>query len=101
VRAASPGNWAVAKIKANADQWAAEANSGMEKTDRVCPLTFFTPAKMWTAEKPDVAPWAAEHSTWTFRYALREAANAHAAGGPGPGRAAHRGLERPSGWTVA
>jgi putative transposase len=72
-------NWAVEKIKANADQWAAEATCGMQKADRVRPLSFFTLAKMWTAEKPDVASWAGEHSTWTFRYALRDAANAHAA----------------------
>jgi putative transposase len=72
-------NWAVAKIKANADQWSAEATYGIERADRVRPLTFFTLAKLWTVEKPDVAPWAAEHSTWTFRYALRDAANAHAA----------------------
>ena len=72
-------NWAVAKIKANADQWAAEASYGIERADRVRPLTFFTLAKLWTAEKPETAPWAGEHSTWTFRYALRDAANAHAA----------------------
>src|SRR3954470_9874836 len=72
-------NWAVAKIKANADQWSAEATYGIDRPDRVRPLSFFTLAKLWTAEKPDVAPWAGEHSTWTFRYALRDAANAHAA----------------------
>lgn len=72
-------NWAVAKIKANADQWATEATYGIERADRVRPLSYFTLAKLWTAEKPEVAPWAAEHSTWTFRYALRDAANAHAA----------------------
>ena len=72
-------NWAVAKIKANADQWAAEATYGIEGADRVRPLSFFTLAKVWTAEKPDVAPWSGDHSTWTFRYALRDAANAHQA----------------------
>jgi len=72
-------NWAVAKIKANADQWTAEATYGIERPDRVRPLTFFTLAKLWTAEKPEAAPWAGEHSTWTFRYALRDAANAHQA----------------------
>jgi putative transposase len=51
----------------------------IEKADRVRPLTFFTLGKQWTAEKPDVAPWASDHSTWTFRYALRDAANAHQA----------------------
>jgi len=72
-------NWAVAKIKANADQWAAEATYGIERDDRVRPLSFFTLAKLWTHEKPTAAPWAGEHSTWTFRYALRDAANAHQA----------------------
>ena len=72
-------NWAVAKIKANVDQWAAEATYGVERADRVRPLSFFSLAKLWTAEKPDAAPWSVEHSTWTFRYALRDAANAHAA----------------------
>lgn len=72
-------NWAVAKIKANADQWAAEATYDIPRADRVRPLTYFDLAKLWTAEKPDVAPWAGDHSTWTFRYAIRDAANAHAA----------------------
>jgi putative transposase len=72
-------NWAVAKIKANADQWTAEATYGIDRAERVRPLSFFTLAKQWTAEKPEVAPWAGDHSTWTFRYALRDAANAHAA----------------------
>jgi hypothetical protein len=52
-------NWAVAQIKANADQWAAEATCGIAKAERVRPLTYFTLAKMWTAAKPAVAPWAA------------------------------------------
>lgn len=72
-------NWAVARIKANADQWQAEASYGIEKPDRVRPLSYFTLGKLWTAERPEVAPWADEHSTWTFRYALRDAATAHAA----------------------
>jgi putative transposase len=66
----------VAKVKANADQWAAEATYGIERGERVRPLTFSTLAKLWTAAKPAVAPWAHEHSTWTFRYALRDAAHA-------------------------
>ena len=32
-------NWAVAKIKANADQWHAEASSNISKPDRVRPLS--------------------------------------------------------------
>src|SRR4051794_144358 len=72
-------NWAVAKIKASADQWCEGATYGIGRPDRVRPPSFFPLAKPWTAGKPDVAPWAGEHSTWTFRYALRDAANAHAA----------------------
>src|SRR3954463_8699827 len=72
-------NWAVARINANADQWHAEASYGIEKPDRVRPLSYFALGKLWTAERPEVAPWADEHSTWTFRYALRDAATAHAA----------------------
>src|SRR4051812_49410705 len=72
-------NWAVARIKANADQWQAEASYGIEKPDRGRPLSYFTLGKLWTAERPEGAPWAGEHSTWTFPDALRDAANAHAA----------------------
>jgi putative transposase len=72
-------NWAVAKIRANTDQWAAEASYDIPREQRTRPLSFFTLAKQWTAEKPEVAPGHGEHSTWTFRYALRDAATAHAA----------------------
>ena len=72
-------NWAVAKIKANADQWAAEASYDVPKAGRVRPLTYFTLAKMWTVARPSVAPWADAHSTWTFRYGIRAAAEAHRA----------------------
>ncbi|MGH8971016.1 MAG: helix-turn-helix domain-containing protein, partial [Actinomycetes bacterium] len=70
-------NWADARIKANADQWQAEASYDIPKTDRVRPLTYFTMAKMWTAAKPTVAPWSGEHSTWAFLYGIRAAAEAH------------------------
>jgi putative transposase len=72
-------NWAVAKIKANADQWHVEASYDISKPDRVRPLTYFDLAKLWTAAKPTVAPWSSEHSTWTFRYGIRAAAEAHKA----------------------
>ncbi|MGH8894881.1 MAG: RNA-guided endonuclease InsQ/TnpB family protein, partial [Actinomycetes bacterium] len=72
-------NWAVGKITANADQWQAEASYGIERPDRVRPLSYFTLAKMWTAAKPTVAPWSDEHSTWAFRYGIRAAAEAHQA----------------------
>jgi putative transposase len=72
-------NWAVAKIQANHDEWAAQRDAGVPPEERVRPLSFFTLAKQWTAEKAEVAPWAGEHSTWTFRYAIRSAAEAHRA----------------------
>lgn len=72
-------NWAVAKIGENSQEWAAQRDTGVDKSDRVRPLTFFTLAKLWTAEKPELAPWSADHSTWTFRYAIRSAAEAHQA----------------------
>jgi putative transposase len=70
-------NWAVAQIKANADQWAAEGSYDIPKADRVRPLTYFTLAKSWTAAKSTVAPWAGDHSTWSFLYGIQAAANAH------------------------
>src|SRR3954467_4704179 len=72
-------NWAVARIKANADQWQGGARHGHQKPARVRPLSYFALGKLWTAERPEVAPWADEHSTGTFRYALRDAATAHQA----------------------
>jgi hypothetical protein len=72
-------NWAVATIKANADQWHAEATYHISKPDRVRPLTYFDLAKLWTAAKPTVAPWADEHSTWAFLYGIQAAAEAHKA----------------------
>ncbi|MGH8892168.1 MAG: RNA-guided endonuclease InsQ/TnpB family protein [Actinomycetes bacterium] len=70
-------NWAVAKIKANANQWAAEASYGISKTDRVRPLSYFTLAKQWTAAKPTVAPWAGEHSTLCYDRPARVPAEQH------------------------
>jgi putative transposase len=72
-------NWAVTKIQANADQWTAEATYGVARSDRVRPLSYFGLSSLWTAEHPTVAPWSGEHSTWTFRYALKDAADAHQA----------------------
>jgi putative transposase len=79
-------NWAVAKIKANASQWQAEASYGIERQHRVRPLTYFTLAKLWTAAKPTVAPWSEVHSTWAFRYGIQAAAQAHQAFLAGRGR---------------
>jgi len=70
-------NWAAAKVKANTDQWAAEATYGIARGDRTRPMTYFALAKAWTAERPLLAPWAGEHSTWAFLYGIRAAAQAH------------------------
>lgn len=72
-------NWALAKIQANHAEWVAQRDAGVSPPNRVPPLSFFTLAKLWTAEKREVAPWAGDHSTWTFRYAIRSAAEAHRA----------------------
>lgn len=56
-------NRAVGKVKANADQWCAEASYGTAKPDRVRPLTYFTLAKIWTAAQPTLAPWSGDQST--------------------------------------
>jgi putative transposase len=45
----------------------------------VQPLTYFDLAKRWTAQKPVLASWAGEHSTWTFLYGIQAAAEAHKA----------------------
>jgi putative transposase len=69
-------NWAVARIKANADQWAAEGSYDIPKADRVRPLTYFTLAKSWTAANSTVPPWTGDHPTWSFLYGIQAAANA-------------------------
>jgi putative transposase len=71
-------NWALARIVANHAQWQAEATYGIEKADRTKPFTFFDLVKQWDAVKHEQTPWFGEHSTWTFRYAIRAAARAHA-----------------------
>lgn len=72
-------NWAVAELEANSREWAAQRDAGVAPARRVRPLSYFTLAKRWTAAKPAVAPWAGDHSTWTFRYALWSAVDAHQA----------------------
>lgn len=71
-------NWALARIVANHAQWQAEASYDIERKDRTRPLSFFDLVKQWDSVKHEQAPWFAEHSTWTFRYAIRAAARAHA-----------------------
>ena len=71
-------NWALERIVANHAQWKAEESYGIAGPDRVRPLSFFSLVKTWDATKQQAAPWFGEHSTWTFRYAIRAAARAHA-----------------------
>jgi len=70
-------NWALAQIKANQDQWAAEATYGIPKGARTRPLSYFDLVRAWDATKNMAAPWHAEQSAWTFRYGIRAAATAH------------------------
>lgn len=71
-------NWALARIVANDAQWQAEASYGIAKRDRTKPFSFFDLVKQWDTSKHHHTPWFGEHSTWTFRYAIRAAARAHA-----------------------
>jgi putative transposase len=71
-------NWALARIVANHAQWKAEESYGIAKSDRTHPFSFFDLVKAWDGAKREQAPWFGEHSTWTFRYAIRAAARAHA-----------------------
>ena len=67
-------NWALARVVANHAQWKAEESYGVGKSDRTRPFSFFELVKQWDATKREQAPWFGEHSTWTFRYAIRAAA---------------------------
>ncbi len=67
-------NWALGRIVANHAQWQAEGSYGIEKHERTKPFSFFDLVKQWDATKHEQTPWFGEHSTWTFRYAIRAAA---------------------------
>lgn len=71
-------NWALGRIVANHAQWKAEESYGIAKADRTRQFSFFDLVKMWDGTKAECAPWFGEHSTWTFRYAIRAAARAQA-----------------------
>ena len=71
-------NWALGRIVANHAQWQAEATYAIDKKARTRPFTFFDLVKQWDTVKHEQTPWFGEHSTWTFRYAIRAAARAHA-----------------------
>lgn len=91
-------NWALGRIVSNHGQWQAEATYGIEKRERTRPFSFFDLVKQWDAAKRTEAPWFGEHSTWTFRYAIRAAARAHAdflAGGKRFPRFKSRHRDRP------
>jgi len=70
-------NWALAQVKANQDQWAAEASYDIPKGDRTRPFSYFDLVRAWDAAKHTLAPWRTEHSVRTFRYGIRPAHTAH------------------------
>ena len=70
-------NWALAQIKANQDQWAAEATYGIPKGDRTRPFSYFDLIRCWDAARDTAAPWHGGQSVWTFRYGIRAAHTAH------------------------
>ncbi len=71
-------NWALSRIVANHAQYKAEESYGIPKKERTRPFSFFDLVRQWDATKAEHTPWFGEHSTWTFRYAIRAAARAHA-----------------------
>lgn len=71
-------NWSLGRIVANHEQWQAEASYGIAKAERTRPFSFFDLVTQWDTVKHEQTPWFGEHSTWTFRYAIRAAARAHA-----------------------
>ena len=70
-------NWALAQIKANQDQWAAEGTYDIPKAARTRPFSHFDLIDRWDATKNTVAPWHGEQSVWTFRYGIHAAQEAH------------------------
>jgi putative transposase len=70
-------NWALAQVKANQDQWTAEAVYDIPRPDRTRPFSYFDLVRRWDAVKETVAPWHIEQSVCTFRYGIRAAHTAH------------------------
>jgi len=70
-------NWALSQIKANQDQWAAEATYDIPKSGRTRPLSYFDLVRRWDEARDTVAPWHGEQSVWTFRYGIWAAHMAH------------------------
>jgi len=70
-------NWALAQVKANQDQWAAEATYDIPKGDRTRALSYFDLVRRWDATKSVAAPWHGGQSVWAFRYGIRAAHTAH------------------------
>src|ERR1039458_1390022 len=69
-------NWALAQVKANQDQWAAEATYDIPKGERTRPSRTST----WSAAgtRPGTRPRRGmAASGWTFRYGIRAAHTAH------------------------
>jgi putative transposase len=60
-------NWALGQVRANQDQWAAEASYDIPRSDRTRPFSYFDLIRRWDAIKHMAAPWHPEQSVWTFR----------------------------------
>jgi putative transposase len=55
-------NWALAQVKANQAQWAAEATYDIPSPDRTRPFSYFDLVRAWDAVKDTLAPWHREQS---------------------------------------
>jgi putative transposase len=71
-------NWALARVKANLDQRAAERSYGLDGDDLTPALGWNLPAlrRAWNAAKPEVAPWWGECSKEAFNTGLDGVARA-------------------------
>ena len=71
-------NWALARVKANLDQRAAERSYGLDGDDLTPTLGWNLPAlrRAWNATKPEVAPWWGECSKEAFNTGLDGVARA-------------------------
>ena len=58
-------NWALAQVKANQDQWAAEATYDIPKGDRTRPFSYFDLVRCWDAARDTAAPW--DGGQWSGR----------------------------------
>ena len=70
-------NWAVAKIKENAEAWRAQRDAGVDPKDRIKPLSMIELGKLWRAERGTIAPWHGQYPSELYNFACRDAVAAH------------------------